>query len=124
MYLNRYIYTAVIKQEPNFKRYQTAVTVVPTSCVLTGGVMLEQDTVPPLRCREYRRRWLMLAIFILCSTANSMHWLQYSIIANIMMRFYQVSSTAINWTSMIYMACYIPLVFPASWVLDRKVRRC
>jgi len=89
--------------------------------VLTGGVMFEQDTVPPLQCREYRRRWLMLAIFILCSAANAMHWLQYSIIANIMMRYYQVSSTAINWTSMIYMACYIPLVFPASWVLDRKV---
>jgi FLVCR family feline leukemia virus subgroup C receptor-related protein len=50
-----------------------------------------------------------------------MHWLQYSIIANIMMRYYSVSSLAINWTSMIYMACYIPFVFPASWLLDRKV---
>lgn len=82
--------------------------------------MFEQENAPPLQCREYPRRWLMLVIFILCSTANAMHWLQYSIIANIMMRFYQVSSTAINWTSMIYMACYIPLVFPASWLLDRK----
>ncbi|XP_021928685.1 feline leukemia virus subgroup C receptor-related protein 2-like isoform X3 [Zootermopsis nevadensis] len=82
--------------------------------------MLEQETAPPLQCREYRRRWVMLAIFVLCSMANSMHWLQYSIIANIMMRYYNVSSLAINWTSMIYMACYIPFVFPASWVLDRK----
>jgi MFS family permease len=52
-----------------------------------------------------------------------MHWLQYSIIANIMTRYYHVSNAAINWTSMIYMVCYIPFVFPASWVLDRKARR-
>ncbi|KAJ9601191.1 hypothetical protein L9F63_000659 [Diploptera punctata] len=77
---------------------------------------LEEQAV----CKEYRRRWLMLLIFVLCSTTNAMHWLQYSIIANIMMRYYNVSSLAINWTSMIYMACYIPFVFPASWILERK----
>lgn len=107
-----------------FKLLETTVTVVHICYVLTGGAMLEQETALPLQCREYRRRWLMLAIFVLCSTANSMHWLQYSIIANIMMRYYNVSSLAINWTSMIYMACYIPFVFPASWVLDRKVCSC
>ncbi|XP_067011863.2 heme transporter FLVCR2 isoform X2 [Anabrus simplex] len=71
-------------------------------------------------CQVYRRRWLMLALFVLTSSANASHWLQYSIITNIMMRFYGVSSLAINWTSMVYMAAYIPLVFPASWLLDRK----
>jgi FLVCR family feline leukemia virus subgroup C receptor-related protein len=92
------------------------------SYVMTGGTMLEQETAPPLECRVYRRRWLMLAIFLLCSTSNAMHWLQFSIIANITMRYYNVSSTAVNWTSMIYMACYIPLVFPASWLLGHKVQ--
>jgi hypothetical protein len=89
----------------------------------TGRAMPEQDTAAQRQCRQYRRRWLMLAIFILCSATNSMHWLQYSIIANIMTRYYNVSNVAINWTSMIYMVCYVPFVFPASWVLDRKVRR-
>ncbi|XP_069675406.1 choline/ethanolamine transporter flvcr2a-like [Periplaneta americana] len=82
--------------------------------------MLEQEPVPSVQCRQYRRRWFMLLIFVLCSTANAAHWMQYSIIANIMMRYYNVSSISINWTSMIYMACYIPFVFPASWVLQRK----
>jgi FLVCR family feline leukemia virus subgroup C receptor-related protein len=91
--------------------------------MLTGTVMPEQETATPLQCRQYRRRWLMLAIFLLCSTTNSMHWLQYSIIANIMMRYYHVSSVAINWTSLIFMVWYIPFVFPASWVLDRQVCR-
>ncbi|KAJ9601192.1 hypothetical protein L9F63_000660 [Diploptera punctata] len=71
-------------------------------------------------CKEYKRRWLMLLLFFLCSTSNSMHWLQYSIIANIMMRYYDVSSLAINWTSIIYEACYMPFVFPASWLLQHK----
>lgn len=36
------------------------------------------------------------------------------------MHFYNVSALAINWTSMVFMAVYIPLVFPASWLLEKK----
>lgn len=36
-------------------------------------------------------------------------------------RYYQVSDTWINWTSMIFMIIYIPLIFPASWFLDKMV---
>uniref|UniRef100_A0A1B6DEC6 Choline/ethanolamine transporter FLVCR1 n=2 Tax=Clastoptera arizonana TaxID=38151 RepID=A0A1B6DEC6_9HEMI len=78
-----------------------------------NGMMGEQ-------CHIYKRRWLMLALFALCSMCNASHWIQYSIIANVAMRFYNVSALAVNWTSMIYMAVYIPLVFPASWLLEKK----
>ncbi|XP_054257030.1 uncharacterized MFS-type transporter C09D4.1-like isoform X2 [Macrosteles quadrilineatus] len=71
-------------------------------------------------CRVYRRRWLVLTLFALCSCANAAHWIQYSIIANVCMYYYDVSAIYINWTSMIFMAVYIPLVFPASWILERK----
>ncbi|XP_046662119.1 feline leukemia virus subgroup C receptor-related protein 2-like isoform X2 [Homalodisca vitripennis] len=71
-------------------------------------------------CRVYRRRWVMLCLFALCSCANATHWIQYSIIANVCMYYYDVSALYINWTSMIYMAVYIPLVFPASWILERQ----
>ena len=73
-------------------------------------------------CRVYRRRWLMLFIFLLTSAVNALHWMQYAIIANIFQRYYSVSALAIEWTSMIYMVSYIPLVFPASWLLQMKVR--
>lgn len=36
-------------------------------------------------------------------------------------RYYNVSDTWINWTSMIFMIIYIPLIFPASWFLDKMV---
>lgn len=71
--------------------------------------------------KVYTRRWFMLAIFVLYSGANSIQWIQYSIIANMVMQYYGVSSTTVDWSSMLYMITYIPLIFPASYLLDKKV---
>ena len=35
-----------------------------------------------------------------------------------------MSTVWVNWTSMVYMICYIPLIIPASWALDRYGLRC
>ncbi|XP_014473180.1 PREDICTED: feline leukemia virus subgroup C receptor-related protein 2 [Dinoponera quadriceps] len=67
----------------------------------------------------YKRRWLVLIIFVLYSASNSMQWIQYSIITNIVMHYYNVTSFLVNMTSMIYMITYIPLIFPASYLLDK-----
>lgn len=69
----------------------------------------------------YKARWMMLVVYMLYSMANAVHWIQYSIISNITAKFYDVSSFAIDTTSTIYMIVYVPLVIPASWVLDRLV---
>ncbi|XP_031621871.1 feline leukemia virus subgroup C receptor-related protein 2 [Contarinia nasturtii] len=67
----------------------------------------------------YTRRWIVLAIFTLYSASNALQWIQYSIIANIVEKYYNVSNNWVNWTSMIFMIIYIPLIFPASWFLDK-----
>nr|CAD7404015.1 unnamed protein product [Timema poppensis] len=72
----------------------------------------------------FKKRWLMLLLFVICSTCNAAHWVQFSIISNIVTRYYGVSTLAIDWTSMVYMAAYIPLVLPAAWLLDKKVWCC
>lgn len=72
-------------------------------------------------CRLYRRRWLMLAIFVTYSMSNSMQWIQYSIISNVVSNYYRVDYSLIDWTSMVSEVTYIPLVFPASWLLDKLV---
>lgn len=36
--------------------------------------------------RVYKRRWIVLAIFVLYSASNALQWIQYSIIANIIQR--------------------------------------
>uniref|UniRef100_A0A1B6KB51 Choline/ethanolamine transporter FLVCR1 n=1 Tax=Graphocephala atropunctata TaxID=36148 RepID=A0A1B6KB51_9HEMI len=74
---------------------------------------------PPQECRIYTRRWFVLALFVVYSMSNSMQWIEYSIIANVVQKYYGVPSSYIDWTSMIYMITYIPFVFPASWLINK-----
>lgn len=76
----------------------------------------------------YFKRWLVLFSFCLVTGLNAFHWIVYSIIQDIVIQFYNQSLPqdtasqydAANWFSMVYMLCYIPLVFPAMFLLDRK----
>ncbi|XP_012273389.1 feline leukemia virus subgroup C receptor-related protein 2 isoform X2 [Orussus abietinus] len=80
-----------------------------------GGIQPTQV----VETKIYKRRWLILAIFVLYSASNAMQWIQYSIIANLVIQYYDVSSFAVDMTSMIYMMTYIPLIFLASYLLDK-----
>ncbi|XP_037827907.1 feline leukemia virus subgroup C receptor-related protein 2 [Lucilia sericata] len=84
---------------------------------------LEKDTSSIAKANEeykvYKRRWAVLILFAFYSASNSMQWIQYSIINNIVTKYYGVSDKWIDWTSMIYMILYIPLIFPGSWFLDK-----
>lgn len=97
--------------------------------------VLEQELPPPdekeamlpaeqnndeLETRLYCRRFAVLAVFSLYSLVNAFQWIQYSIITNIFMEYYKVSSTTIDWLSVVYMVAYVPLIFPATWLLDKK----
>ncbi|XP_060908121.1 heme transporter FLVCR1-like [Labrus mixtus] len=68
----------------------------------------------------YHRRWLMLFLFSAVSASNAFMWLQYGIISNIFMRFYNIDSLAIDWLSMIYLLTYIPLILPVLWLLENR----
>ena len=76
----------------------------------------------------YAKRWTILLIFCMITLLNSFNWIEYSIVQDVIIDFYNESlpSTpaerfdAVNWFSMTYMLCYIPLVFPAMFLLDRK----
>ncbi|XP_078798692.1 choline/ethanolamine transporter flvcr2b isoform X19 [Oryzias latipes] len=74
----------------------------------------------PLPTRLYRRRWFIVLLFSSYSLCNSYQWIQYGIINNIFMKFYGVETFTIDWMSMIYMLTYIPLIFPVTWLLDKK----
>uniref|UniRef100_A0A8P4GIL5 FLVCR choline and putative heme transporter 2 n=1 Tax=Dicentrarchus labrax TaxID=13489 RepID=A0A8P4GIL5_DICLA len=70
--------------------------------------------------RLYKRRWAIVFLFSFYSLSNAYQWIQYGIISNIMMKFYSVDGFAVDWLSMIYMLTYIPLIFPVTWLLDKK----
>lgn len=73
-----------------------------------------------LPTRLYKRRWMIVLLFSSYSLCSSFQWIQYGSINNIVTKFYGVETFTIDWMSMIYMLTYIPLVFPATWLLDRK----
>lgn len=68
----------------------------------------------------YMRRWVIVFLFSSYSLCNGYQWIQYSIISNIMMKFYEVESAAVDWLSLIYMVTYVCLIFPVTWLLDKK----
>lgn len=78
--------------------------------------------------RVYWRRWLMLSLFCLYSFSNAVQWIHLNIIANVLDRYYHASlpedsyqrANAIDWLSMVFMLAYIPLIFPATWLLDKR----
>ncbi|XP_036397992.1 feline leukemia virus subgroup C receptor-related protein 2 isoform X2 [Megalops cyprinoides] len=75
---------------------------------------------PQSMTKLYKRRWIMLFLFSSYSMSNAFMWLQYGIISNIFMRFYNIDTFAIDWLSMIYMLTYIPLIVPVMWFLDNR----
>ncbi|XP_076834136.1 choline/ethanolamine transporter flvcr2a isoform X4 [Brachyhypopomus gauderio] len=88
------------------------------SKIESGDISLENAT--ECKTRVYKRRWVIVSLFGSYSLCNAFQWIQYGIINNIFMEFYNVSSFAIDWMSMIYMLTYIPFIFPVSWLLDKK----
>lgn len=68
----------------------------------------------------YPSRWLMLWVFSAVSASNASMWIQYGIISNIFMRFYNTDSLAVDWLATIYLFTYIPLILPVLWLLERR----
>ncbi|CAH1800178.1 unnamed protein product [Owenia fusiformis] len=81
-----------------------------------------------IETRLYIRRWFQLLLFASYSACSAFQWIYLNIIGNITKRYYNESlpadeyqqQVAIDWLSMIYMASYIPFIFPATWLLTRK----
>ncbi|KAG5869600.1 hypothetical protein JTB14_031641 [Gonioctena quinquepunctata] len=71
------------------------------------------------KIRVYGTRWVVLAIFVMYSASNSSHWIQFSIITNVIVKYYGISTTWVDWTSMIFMVLYVPFIFPASYLLEK-----
>lgn len=71
--------------------------------------------------KVYKRRWIVLVIYILLAAVSTFQWIEYSIITNIITKYYGVSSLAVDWTSIMFMAIYTPLIIPATYIIDKKV---
>lgn len=92
---------------------------------LTSVNMSEKDKFDncedQVQIKVYKRRWIILFIFFWYSAISAFQWIQYPIITNIVMRYYNVSALYVDWTSIVYMLLYAPLILPASYIVDKKV---
>nr|XP_040055087.1 feline leukemia virus subgroup C receptor-related protein 2 isoform X2 [Gasterosteus aculeatus aculeatus] len=86
----------------------------------SGRSIPNGDGRSPAATRLYKKRWVIVCLFSAYSLSNAYQWIQYGIISNILMKFYDVDGFAIDWLSMIFMLTYIPFIFPVTWLLDKK----
>lgn len=82
---------------------------------------LKVDENATIKTKLYKRRWLILTLYVLYAGINAFQWFEYAIIANIVMKFYDVSAVEVDWTAIIYTALYMPMVIPASYLMERVV---
>ncbi|KAJ8668357.1 hypothetical protein QAD02_010020 [Eretmocerus hayati] len=69
--------------------------------------------------RVYKRRWLMLALSVIFSISVSSQWAQYTIIAKIVMRYYSISSIAVDSTALIPLLFYVIFIFPVTYSSEK-----
>ncbi|XP_023696718.2 heme transporter FLVCR1 isoform X1 [Paramormyrops kingsleyae] len=124
--------TALEPNGPQDASQYSGVSNGPVHLTLPGSKESEQEIPPdekqamlpggqkPLQTKLYFRRFAVLTVFSLYSLVNAFQWIQYSIITNIFTAYYNVPNDNIDWLSIVYMVAYIPLIFPATWLLDKK----
>lgn len=81
-----------------------------------------------LTTRVYKRRWIIILLYCLYAMSTAYQWIHLVIISNIIKKYYNESlpddkfqkETALDCLTVIYMIVYIPLVFPATFLLKKK----
>ena len=66
------------------------------------------------------RRWFILFLFGLCTFINALAWISMSPMTLILIGAYNMSQTGIHFISNVYLVVFIPLCFPASYMIDKK----
>lgn len=95
---------------------------VATDNHLSEKVGLNPEKFEP-EIKVYAKRWIILAIYVGYATFSTFQWVEYSIITNVITKYYNVSSSAVDWTAMSFMVMWPILVFPASFIIDKMVRQ-
>lgn len=116
-------WTPIRKERTSFGEYNHQLLLGDGEDALETSVLDTAQLFPLMETKLYKRRWVMLFIFSVYSMSNAFMWLQYSIISNIFMRFYEIDSLAIDWLSMIYFLTYIPFILPVMWLIDNRGMR-
>lgn len=70
--------------------------------------------------KVYGYRWVVLVAFMLTIAVNQLLWISFAPITSAAASFYGVSDLEIGLLSLSFMAVYIVMSIPASWVIDSR----
>ena len=68
--------------------------------------------------KVYGYRWVILLAFMGVIAVNQLLWITFAAVTTQAVQFYAVSDLAIGLLSLSFMAVYILVSFPASWIID------
>ena len=67
----------------------------------------------------YKWRWVVLAAFFLNNAVTNYIWIMSAIVADLMVCYYGITDTLLNFTTTSYMMVYAVFMLPATWFMDR-----
>ncbi|XP_074030372.1 uncharacterized MFS-type transporter C09D4.1 isoform X2 [Leptinotarsa decemlineata] len=82
------------------------------------AVELKDEKIQPT-IKVYRKRWIILMIYFLCVWLCSAQTIEYSIITNVVMKYYNVRASTVYWTVLCFIIIWPIFVFPASYIIDK-----
>lgn len=126
----------MIEKEPNKSNHRNAATITTTPAAigqqlrqqasnggggggLGAGINNFKNNYDISDIKPTKKRYLILLLFCLHSMINAAQWIYLSSITSTVTEFFGVDNMAVNWTSMIFMLVYIPLVVPATWLFEQ-----
>ncbi|XP_063228224.1 heme transporter FLVCR2-like [Bacillus rossius redtenbacheri] len=84
-----------------------------------------EDSASPdvVSIRVYPRRWLILGLFSATCLTTTFQWVQYTIVGDLVARYYGVPQAHVEWTSLVYMVSVSVLMVPGCFLLDKMGMR-
>jgi len=70
--------------------------------------------------KAYGYRWLVLAAYVLIAGVCEVLWITFAPVTGTAAAFYHTSDLMIGLLSMSFMVVYIPMFYPAAWLIDKK----
>lgn len=74
----------------------------------------------PSTGKAYGYRWLVLAAYVLIAGVCEVLWITFAPVTGTAAAFYHTSDLMIGLLSMCFMVVYIPMFYPAAWLIDKK----
>ncbi|CAG9833398.1 unnamed protein product [Diabrotica balteata] len=69
--------------------------------------------------RVYWSRWMILFLYNMCACLSTFQWIQYSIITNVVLKYYHISESEVDWSAMCFSAMWPLTFFPVCFIIDK-----